>query len=270
MRGHVQDCPVSELGHRQIAALGAYVKATAGPRVKIFASGFVRAMQTASGIAEALQVKIHVKPFLGEVFGPYGHKSDGSTQMFPGVSQSEAVSMFPWVDASELGECGWYDVEGGIETLDRAGARADAVVKWLHDAVADGTDGCEPLHSAYDDVFIVTHAYFLDFLMQRMFGVTDATQMVVVCHPNTAFSTFEMEPIHELPEDLQVLARSKVSGRCMVVVTALAVTPHLLAAQAASASAASSCDPSLSATSCSLITGGHAAGTRWWGNMSHP
>jgi broad specificity phosphatase PhoE len=113
------DDPLTELGHRQAADLAAHVKALRRPPVRIVASPFLRAQQTARPSAEALGLAIETDPRLAEF---------ASTLPSP-WTLAEVDDLMPYDDIWHPGDAG-HDGEtiGGFFTRVAASAEEHARV----------------------------------------------------------------------------------------------------------------------------------------------
>ncbi|MFT4110664.1 histidine phosphatase family protein [Propionicimonas sp.] len=182
-QGRHPDTPLTSTGLAQAERLG---EALAGgvlpwPVDTLYCSLMMRAVQTATPLAEALDLPLNGHPSIHEVGGPYDiEAATGAMAPYPGARAEElrAVSA-RLVLPDSAGADGWYD--GALEPVEQAGARAAAVVAGLRAA-----------HGADETVMLVSHGYFSQFLFRHFLQIERMTGWLEI--HNTSISLYEDVP----------------------------------------------------------------------------
>jgi 2,3-bisphosphoglycerate-dependent phosphoglycerate mutase len=162
--GRVPDPSLTDLGHRQAAALAEAIRDARTPLAltHLYSSLTLRAVQTAAHLADALDLPVALRDDLHEVGGI--HRFDvatGTRHAVTGQSIRQLQDLCPRVVATTGvdRDVPWY---GGFETEDDALPRARGLLAGLRQA-----------HSRTDDVVgLVTHQHFSQFLLAGVLGLT--------------------------------------------------------------------------------------------------
>ncbi len=128
--GHrLPDPGLTELGWAQARALGRWMKQTGARPDRVFTSLMKRTIQTATPLAEELDLSLEARTDLFECGGPYlGDYLD--RQPAPGTARSELQAITDRVVLPpESTEQGWWT--GPVESASAALARALAIADWL-------------------------------------------------------------------------------------------------------------------------------------------
>lgn len=154
--------PLSERGHAEARALGAALAAQERPRVRLYASAYVRAQQTAQHLAEALGVPLHTLPGIHEI-----HTGDWQGRPYS-AAQTHAHEL--------VAPDGHFGYPGG-ESLLQVGER-----------FASALHGLKPQDG--ETVVVVSHGAALVSLLARLLGrdAQDVWLSNEFHHPNTALT----------------------------------------------------------------------------------
>ena len=149
-----------------------------GCGAKLFASGMLRAAQTAHPLSVALSQPVKLRPDIFEVGGIYG-SDDGSRSPMttPGKTNtaSELQSLFPTYIVCDLPQTGMWYTEG-YESRPQAIERAAKVATWLKSPALHSEVGS-------DVAIMVMHADFLNLLVKSLLGTN---QNVLFSNTSTA------------------------------------------------------------------------------------
>lgn len=173
--GRSHDPLLTPLGEQQAGCLGAYLATQPDMPTGAFGeernpteipyrfthfycSAMQRALQTATLIGKAIQMKPQVWRETHEVGGIYLDEPEGKSRGFPGLTRTELLNHFPDVDVSDqVAETGWWPVEAGRESWEDAAERARKVAEVLR-ARADA--------NPQDRMLMVTHGAFMSMVIQ--------------------------------------------------------------------------------------------------------
>ena len=152
--------PLNEKGHAEAQALGVALAARNLPNIRLYASPYLRAQQTAHHLADALGVPLHTLPGVHEI-----HTGDWQGRPYSAM-QTHAHEL--------IAPDGHFGYPGGESLV--------GVAKRFHAALL----GLEP--QAGETVIVVSHGAALVALLARLLG-RDAQQVWFsdeFHHPNTA------------------------------------------------------------------------------------
>lgn len=152
--------------------LAPMLRRLAGSRlIKIFVSPFMRTLQTAQPLAQALgsSCSVEVRPDLFEVGGVYVERlgrRDGPGEC---LTAREIEQRFPTYRTTKLPKdgAGWY--RGSWECDRAARQRAAEIAKWLRSA--ELREDCADVAGAY--VVLVIHGHLIDMLLKALLGIAD-------------------------------------------------------------------------------------------------
>ncbi len=159
---------LTDLGEKQAEATGAYFLEGSSPLLrgisKIYVSPFLRTLQTAKPVVEALKLPTEVWPEIfevGGVFEGYGQTATGAR----GMTRGTIEEMFPAYDASKVPADGWY-FGNTRETWAEAAVRVNKVADRLRDMASE----CQ--ESGKDDaVCLVVHGDFIDLVVSSLLNM---------------------------------------------------------------------------------------------------
>lgn len=140
----VSDPGITDLGVQQAAALGAWIGGVSPRPTRLYCSPMKRTIQTATPVADALDLPLEVEDFLYERpgpldgFGPTQKPARGSS--LSDLAAITARAQFP----ESVTEQGWYS--GDVETPQQVAERALDIADWIRRA-----------HSEDDCVAMVIH-----------------------------------------------------------------------------------------------------------------
>ena len=196
------DPHLTELGHKQAAAVADYLVAGVHPEQKfggdaeatgvrtvqgfgitrLYCSAMHRALQTAGYISRTLNLNPEVWLDIHESGGIYlDYNDERGVVGYPGKTRNEILGEFPNVTLPEtVTENGWWDVNAGQEDWFTCQGRAIRVAHRLHQWAA-APDRSE------DRVAMVSHAGFIDALIKALINQLPGSQ-VVYHHFNTAIT----------------------------------------------------------------------------------
>lgn len=174
------DPPLSERGFAQSEACASWIHGEFGQRIShIHVSPMTRTMQTALPLVAALPdvpVLLHTDAFeVGGCFnGPRADDGRGHSEVH-GMDQRQIMRMISSIQvtpedfAHPLG--GWW--RGGCELEGEAHTRASRVCEWAWAQVP-----AEPCAEGEQPpvVVLVTHGFFMSYLLQAMFGMQPASK----------------------------------------------------------------------------------------------
>lgn len=181
-----QDPHLTELGWEQAYLLAQHLaNATDGYAdepygydiTHLYASPMIRALQTASVIADALQIRPEVWVDIHELGGIFLEDEFGVAHGFPGMTRAEMQAHYPHYHIeARVTEGGWWPSEKGMETEDDGGLRAERVAEALRARARENAR-----------IALVTHGGFMDRLIKCLLGQTPQPPITFL-HYNTAFS----------------------------------------------------------------------------------
>lgn len=195
-QGRSHDPPLTETGHRQAAAVAAYLAAvptgTVPPRedgkdllgfgiTHVYCSLMDRAIVTARHIARELHLPLvgHAEIFeAGGLF--FDDPETGERSGLPGKNAAELRAAYPeLIIPPEVGETGWWNRP--FETYEERAARAKRVVAMLIERHG-GTE---------DRICLVSHGEFFDWLSGELLGL-DSPRSIMLAMNNTGVSRFDI------------------------------------------------------------------------------
>eukprot|EP01006_Ploeotia_vitrea_P063905 TRINITY_DN86498_c0_g1_i1.p1 TRINITY_DN86498_c0_g1~~TRINITY_DN86498_c0_g1_i1.p1 ORF type:complete len:300 (+),score=-1.25 TRINITY_DN86498_c0_g1_i1:68-901(+) len=156
---------------------GSGVKAV--PITKIFTSAMKRAMRTGLIVATHMNMKVNIFPETFECGGCYNSEDGQVWNAQPGMTKQHIQATYPNVelqDGDSVTENGWYDVNRGRESADKAAERARQVVDKFFKMAKEVLAGQEPAKTEatthwarlkgsatnpQDAIVLVTHGDFL-------------------------------------------------------------------------------------------------------------
>eukprot|EP00041_Stephanoeca_diplocostata_P028341 m.800630 g.800630 ORF g.800630 m.800630 type:complete len:198 (-) comp23357_c0_seq8:930-1523(-) len=132
----------------------------------IYTSGFLRCMQTAQPLAEALDAPVAVHPDIYEVGGVYAYGSNGEGRVGgTGMSVQDMAQHFPTYDTAALpSEGSWYT--GPWETDAMSRVRCERVARWLRSPDLRS-------EAAGRTVVLVVHGHFISTLLSTLCGIDE-------------------------------------------------------------------------------------------------
>ena len=178
--GRSIDPRLTPTGVAQAAALATYAAQTGLPwaPTHLYASAMLRAVETATPLAEALDLPLHLHPEIYEVGGIYDRDADGVNRAHPGAGSEALTALTSRVVLPEWARTdGWFDAEHETERA-QIMARADRVIASL-----------EATHGDDDVVALVSHGWFGNVLLSRLLGITEQAGAVEIS--NTAMVLVE-------------------------------------------------------------------------------
>lgn len=154
--GRSPDPDLTALGHRQAAALAQVIATDAYPGIThLYTSLFLRAVQTAAPLADALELPLVGTLDTFEVYGPY-EGSHGQRIVWPGSAASLLRSQSTRLALPDRAtEEGWW--LGPVETPELATTRAATVAAWLRRE-----------HDDDATVALVSHGDFGRYLLREL------------------------------------------------------------------------------------------------------
>ncbi|MCA9219851.1 MAG: histidine phosphatase family protein [Planctomycetales bacterium] len=181
----IEDPPITDLGHRQAAALGQWMGTAR--LTHLVASPFRRSLQTAEYVHRTTGLVPEVWVDLHEQGGCYSGWEPPAYEGRPGMSHVEISAQFPgWIIESAIDHTGWWKSQP-YESFDQARVRARRLIGRTKEQFA-ATDA----HVAY-----VMHADFKRLVLAELFADTlarDAHWPTGIY--NTAVSVVEISPRH--------------------------------------------------------------------------
>ncbi len=180
--GRHPDTPLTDLGHRQARRTADFLASDPVELpwriTHLYTSLMTRAVQTASPIADALDLPLHALAEAYEVGGPFDEdEATGERTANPGATRSALAALTARLVVPDYAtDSGWFP--GPFEVEDRALARADTLLEALRER-----------HDPSEVVAVVTHGFFTQFLIRSLLGI-DTMNGWMRIH-NTALSLFE-------------------------------------------------------------------------------
>jgi 2,3-bisphosphoglycerate-dependent phosphoglycerate mutase len=183
---------LTELGEQQAEALAQWARSSwLAPRA-IYSSLMTRALRTAAPLAQALDVALIGHSAAYEVGGPYVEDDEGVRRHHPGIGRDAAIGLAPtlsWPDDVEPGSWWSGPVEDG----------ADAVRRRAANVIAD----LDRRHPGEQQVALVTHGFFTQFLVQSLLGIPDMTGWIRI--NNTGVSRIHVDGTVRIAVDINRL-----------------------------------------------------------------
>lgn len=185
-RQRVQDPPLTELGWEQArllaqhlaSATDAYADQARGYDItRLYTSPMLRSLQTASLLAQALQLQPEVWVDIHELGGVFLEDEHGVARGFGGMTRAEIQALYPQYRIEpRVTESGWWPAEKAMESDADSALRAEQVAATL-------------LARAHEQerIAIVSHGAFLDRLLKCLLGRPPQPPHTFL-HYNTAFS----------------------------------------------------------------------------------
>ena len=182
MTQRVAEPPLTAIGERQAARLGAYI--TELPITRLYCSPMLRTMQTMRPVAEALNCAPSVWIDLHEHGGVF-HRAgvDAQAVGYPGLCRAEMSELFPGFRLDGIGESGWW--LGGEEDLAACHARAVRVAEELHRMAKDCAED--------ESIAAVSHGTFMDSLLKALLGRLPGKEFYFN-HHNTGITRINLLP----------------------------------------------------------------------------
>lgn len=152
--GRQPDPPLTDLGRRQAEALAGWIGGVDPRPTHLYCSPMRRTLQTASPVAEALDLPLRVNDLVYERPGPV-EVTEAGQRPHPGSPRSELAALSDRaVLPDSLTEEGWYD--GPIESPAQAVARAARIAAWLRREHDDGDCVALVAHGAIGALLLET------------------------------------------------------------------------------------------------------------------
>ena len=196
--GRVADPGLTELGHRQAACVAQFL--TVGnpvfrfagrdtqngrgfPITHLYCSMMLRAVQTATPIASALNLQLVAWPDLHEHGGIYTDDAAGVPHGQTGLTRSQCAEQFPHLQVPDgLDERGWWQSRP-YESDELYRQRAQRFLSELH-----------AKHGTTDDaVAVVSHGAFYTQMMRDLLGITRYDGMNWFAMNNCAISRIDFD-----------------------------------------------------------------------------
>ena len=183
--GRSPDAPLTALGHDQVSALSAWIRADRSrlPATTLYTSLAIRCVQTAGPLADVLDLPLQGHDRLIEIPGLFDLSDDGTERIsHPGAASHDLMALSDRLTLpNSAGPHGWWP--GPVEDDPATLARADEVVAGL---AAHGDD---------EVVAMVTHGAFTQYLIPALMGSTVARHGWFTTN-NTGVSEFELVDGH--------------------------------------------------------------------------
>ncbi len=124
----VCDPGLTQLGIQQALLTATALRDT--PLTHLYCSPFLRSLETARPLAEALRLPVAIRADLFEQGGCYSGHESGKERGEAGMSRGELAMKYPHWDVDQrIGEAGWWG--RAYESLDQTRQRAQKVVDWI-------------------------------------------------------------------------------------------------------------------------------------------
>jgi broad specificity phosphatase PhoE len=183
----VADPPLTDIGELQAQALADYMGKHPDEYgiTRLYASPMLRALQTASPLAKALNLPVRVWADICEYGGVYlDNEGIPTGEGFPGLTRPQIMERFPFAEPDDaITDAGWWDLSLGRETLPHVVMRVMKVIGVLEEFAA--TD---------ERIALVTHGLFIDYLIKAILNQLPShhDQLFYAQH-NTAVNYFIIE-----------------------------------------------------------------------------